>query len=138
VDELPAEVITLGTREVQHERARIWAELASGAVIHVVDRKMGRHKGWIVPSPEPGYQAVPVSCAEFGRRTGTLLDRARDGEVFEITDYASGGPVIRGYLQWCPAEPLARLRAVLTFAKRRTRTGRVPLARILPTELEAR
>ena len=55
--QLPA-VVTVGGTELQHMLGRLWAELESGAVIHVVDKHQRRHCGWLVPERPAGYEPV--------------------------------------------------------------------------------
>jgi hypothetical protein len=132
---LPA-VVTLGCREASANLGRVWAELASDAVVHVVDKRTGRHRGWIVPELETGYLARRAGCQDIARQLGGYLEAVRDGEVFEVFDHQAG--TVRGYLQWCPPDPIARLDAAIQFAARRSRTGRTKLRNIWPLEVTAR
>jgi hypothetical protein len=135
-EQLLAEVADFGSKDLQKYASQAWAKLASGTLIHVVDRKMGRHKAWLVPVLEPGYRAERIGCVEFTHRLGTWLDRVRDGDSFEIFDYHAHE--VRGYITWCPPDAIARLDTALRFASRRTRGGRVRLLDIMPTETAAR
>jgi hypothetical protein len=140
-EQLLAEVADFGSKDLQKHASQAWAELAAGTLVHVVDRKMGRHKAWLVPVLEPGYQAERISCQEFIKKLGTVLDRVRDGEVFEVAHHSGGGRgavAVVGYVTWCPPDPVARLDTALRFASRRSRSGRTRLRDIMPTEVEAR
>ena len=65
-----------------------------------------------------------------------MLAAVADGIVWAVTDQHSGA--VRGYVQLCPPEPIARLDAALQFASRRSRTGRARLRDLMPAEAEAR
>lgn len=140
MDLLPP-VLTLGVCEFQHGFARCWSELASGAVIHVVSKRNGLHRAWLVPDLEPGYETVPIGCVELRAHLGPVFDFVRDGTVFEVRDEQGSQPgaakaTVRGYLQWTAPPGIARLDQALHFTVRSF--GRSRLREIWPTELEAR
>jgi len=105
MEELPA-VLTRGIYEWQHNLGKFWAELESGAVIHVVCKSRARrggvrdHRGWLLPVRPPGTEPVRVSCNQATKRLGWLFDQVRDGVTFEIFDHVHRA--VRGYLDWCP------------------------------------
>jgi len=139
---LPA-LLTMGVCEFQHNFARCWRELSSGAVIHIVHKRNGLHRAWLVPPPlEPGFEAVPIGCNELRAHLGQVFDFVRDGTVFQVCDM-QGAPqsgvfktTVRGYLQLTPPEGLARLDTALHFTVRSF--GRTRLRDIRPTETKAR
>jgi hypothetical protein len=129
---LPA-VVTMGVRETCTNMARVWCELASDAVVLIMDKRTMRKRGWIMAELENGCQATErVGCEELTRRFGYYLEQARDGFVFEIFDMHTGA--VRGYLKRRGPESIERLDAALQGVGRRTRTGRTPLRNILPDE----
>jgi len=132
---LPA-VVTMGVRETAQHSSRVWAELVSGAVVHVVDKRTGRTRGWVVPEPEDGSQPERIGCQELATRFGFYLEQVRDGYVFEIFD--RNADTVRGYLQWAPPDPIARIDAALQFASRRTRYGPGRMRSVWPAETVAR
>lgn len=135
-------VVTLGVCEFQHGFARCWRELASGAAIHIVHKRAGLHRAWLVPErPEGCETPVPVTCSMLRDHLGPVFDLVRGGAVFEVRDAQGaqpGGPkaIVRGYLTWCPPEGIARLDAALQFTVRSF--GRSRLRDIWPLETEAR
>ena len=129
-------VVTVGVREAQASLGRVWTELADGCAVHVVDKRTGRHRGWLVRDLEDGYQPRRVGCENAARRFGGYLAAVRDGDVFECYDHHASQ--VRGYIQWCAPDAIARLDTAIRFAGRRTRGGRVPVRTIRPTEVMAR
>jgi hypothetical protein len=132
-EELPA-VVTVGGYELQHGLGRLWAELESGAVIHVVAKNSGLHRAWLVPELPAGFEAERITCNELTRRVGWALDRVRDGVVFEVFD--GSRRMVRGYLMLTPPDCLARLDIALQYTHR-TRGGRVVLSEFRPTGVRA-
>jgi len=106
--ELPA-VVTVGGLELAHRYGRLWAELDSGAVVHVVTKHNGRHRGWIVPPPLPaGYGPERIFTSALFKNIGWILDEVRDeGKVIEIFDGVRN--LVRGYLLFAPPDELAAL-----------------------------
>ena len=99
-DELPA-VVTVGGTEFQHWLGRLWAELESGAVVRIVNKRNGRHRGWLVPERPGGDEPVRVSVNGLLKSVGLHSGRMRDGEVFEMFDHVRGE--VRGYTDvGCP------------------------------------
>lgn len=133
--ELPA-IVTVGGTEFQHMLGRLWAELDSGAVVHIVDKHSGRHRGWLIPEPPPGSDPVRAGVAAVTGSVGRILGDVRDGAVFEIFDYVR--QVVRGYLTWCAPEPIAALGwgCSLQYTTR-VRGGRLVYRDIAPTAVRA-
>jgi hypothetical protein len=136
MDLLPV-VETIGVSDFQHGFSKCWRVLASGAVVHVVSKRNGLHRAWLVPELEPGYEPVPIGCNELRDHLGMVFELVRDGVVFEITDQQGGQKAtVRGYLQLAPPEGLARLDRALQFTVRRRGGSR--LRDIWPLETAAR
>jgi hypothetical protein len=142
MDELPA-VITMGVNELQHGFRRAWRELESGAVVHIMHKRLGRHLGWLVPELPAGFGAEAITCNELRASLAHAFDQVRDGVVFEVRDTQGAQPGspsegrVRGYLMLTPPEPIARLDAALQYLAG-TRTGRAKLRDIWPLETVAR
>ncbi len=82
---LPA-VIMLGGFDFQHRQARVWAEVASTALVRVVHKQTRRHRAWVTASPPPSVNGNlrRVTATEVARRTGAVLDQVRGGAVLEV------------------------------------------------------
>jgi hypothetical protein len=132
-EELPA-VVTVGGYELQHGLGRLWAELVSGAVIHIVAKNSGLHRAWLVPELPDGFETRRITCNELTRRVGWALNQVRDGMCFEV--YDGSRRMVRGYLMLTPPDCLARLDIALQYT-RRARTGRVVYREFRPTGIEA-
>ena len=108
-DDFPA-VATFGIKDMERGEARARAELASGAVVHLVCKRPGprgggpRHRAWITPECDPGYEVKRVPTVnEFLKNMSRLLDRVEDeGIVFEVWDAVKD--VRAYYVGWCPPE----------------------------------
>jgi hypothetical protein len=134
-EELPA-IVTVGGCEFQHMIGRLWAELESGAVVHIVNKRNGRHRGWLVPERPAGYETVRVSVNTLAKSVGRILDDMRDGAAFEVYDHVRG--VARGYLVWAPPDCLAALGWGVSIPYfRRGRTGRLLQRDIYPLAVES-
>ena len=142
---LPA-VVTMGVHEFQRSLARAWRELESGAVVHLVHKRAGLHRGWLVPElPEGSGAPEPVTCSVVREHLGQVFQLVCLGTVFEVRDaqgWKGNETIVRGYLTWCPPEGIARLDAALQYATGLPRTayggGGRRLRDIWPIELEAR
>jgi hypothetical protein len=130
--ELPA-VVTVGGLEFQHSPARLWAELDSGAAVHVVTKHNGRHRGWLVTGLPAGYEAERISASHLFKHVGEIMDDVRDGIVYEITVHRKA----RGYLMFTAPDEIAALGWDVTIPYwTHTRAGRVQ-REIYPIALSA-
>jgi hypothetical protein len=116
--ELPA-VVTAGSEDLQKRLARLERELRSGACVHLMGRQTGRHRGWLVREQPGGSDPVVIQLAGLKRRMGEVLDRVRDGEVFEVTD--GRRKCVVGFLTWTAPDCIAALDAMLPYAQRTAR-----------------
>jgi hypothetical protein len=108
---MPA-VIDFGVQQMQHQFARIWRELASGAVVRIIDRRSGRQKAWITSARPPGASsAVMVNVNYAIHHVGELLDAAMLGQVTQVVD---------------------QVRDRRMYVHRRMPAALVPVAKILP------
>lgn len=124
-------VVTFGIKDLEHGVARARAELASGAAIHLVSKRAGprdgspRHRAWITPECDPGYETERVSVNDFLKGMSRLLDQVEEhGTALEVYDSRAGQ--VAFYVTWCPPESLARQPGVLQFYVT-SRTGRALL-----------
>lgn len=127
-EDFPA-VATFGIKDMERGEARARAELASGAVVHLVSKRSGPRGGrprhpWITLAVDPGYEVGRVSVNDFLKGMAGLLDRVEDGRTFEVFDNVR--KVVAYYVTWCPPESLARRPEVLQFYTT-SRTGRLLL-----------
>lgn len=132
-DELPA-VVTVGGYEFTHQTARLWTELDSGAVVRLVNKRSGRHQGWLVPDRPGGCEPERIGVNTLLKGMGPVLDAVRDGTVFEVFD--GNARQVKGYLCWTGPEVLAQLQAVIPY-RVRSRTGRLIERRMFPLATEA-
>ena len=129
MDDFPA-VVTMGIKDLERGVARARAELAGGAVVHLVSKRPAprggrpRHRAWITPDCDPGYEAGRVSVNDFLKGMAGLLDQVEDGATFEVFDNVR--KVTAFYVTWCPPEVLARQPGVLQFYVQ-SKTGRLLL-----------
>jgi hypothetical protein len=93
----------------------------------------GAARAWLTPEPPPGSAPVRISMSVLRDHLGEVLDRARDGEVFEVADTRGIQPGnvsapgrVHGYLAWEPPEALKRQPGVLQFYVK-SRAGRLLL-----------
>ncbi len=128
-------MVTMGVHEASHGMRKLRAELASGAVVHVVDkhpvrqevRSVGRHRAWITPQPEQGAETVRVSCQQFSKTIGAVLELVRDeGVTAEVVHHGHGHGEVAFCVSWCPPESLASAPGVLQWHTR-SRLGRLLL-----------
>ncbi len=113
---LPA-VVTFGTDDVQNKMGKIRAELASGAVGHLVHLPSGRHRGYLSRGRPEGHEVTRVSCRQLAIRIGWALDAVRDGVTYEVFDHRAGQ--VAFYLTWCPPRELEAVTAALPYTVRR-------------------
>jgi hypothetical protein len=150
MDLLPA-VVTMGIHEFQRSMSRAWRGLEAGDVIHLVHKRAGLHRAWLVPELEPGCEAPePVTCSMLREHLGQVFELVALGTVVQVRDEQGANQhkghgeeaIVRGYLQWTPPEGIARLDRALQYATRLPRTayggGGRRLRDIWPTEVQAR
>jgi hypothetical protein len=132
--EMPA-VITTGGTELAQTTQRVARELETGAIVHLMHIQTGRHRGWLSAQKPPGSEPEQITVWGLHRSVGKVLDRVRDGEVFEL--YNARERRIVGYLFWSTPEILVRLETSLQYTWR-SRSGRTIFRDIDPTATEAR